>query len=103
MGDTPTLKWSRFIWAVVHSHQIQKENKPHVNNIEATVTPSSECEPSQMLSSLEAAGLVESYLIETLQGLGVKKCEVPPGYILWHGVCAQCFCDDDEENIFPGT
>lgn len=55
----------------------------------------------QMLSSLEAAGLVESYLIEILQGLSVKMHEGRPGYILWHGMCAQCFCDDEEENIFP--
>lgn len=101
MSNSPTQKWPRFMWAVVHNHRIQTENKPHVNNTEATVTPSSECEPSQEHGSLEAAGPVESYLIETVQGLGVKKHEGPPGYILWHGMCAQCFCDEGEENISP--
>ncbi|KAK7806071.1 hypothetical protein U0070_004779, partial [Myodes glareolus] len=79
MSSSPTQKWPRFMWAVVHSHRIQTENKPHVNNTKATVTPSSECEPSQEHGSLEAAGPVKSYLIETVQGLGVKKHEGPPG------------------------
>lgn len=77
--------------AVVYSHRIQKERKSPLS----TLRPESDtfirmrvkCRCKALHSMFQRLQqLVQSNLIEILQGLDVKMNERPPRYMLWHGM-----------------